>query len=262
MIAAVKFIPRLVSLGIVGLVLVSLNGKVTQAQRAEPNDGSIDLLSLGCSYSGQGKLITDERENISVDKQIFTPAFYFNYLDGDNNPSLLTCKLTPSEQPKTLQLMIGVQDYSADYEHEITFKVYLDGQETGFHLLSAGQGKILLFDVTKTNSVALEVKCSYGSYNYSCPPLYVLKASILPSPTSSLTNSNSTTSNNSENLDPSNNPGKTTNPPIEESSWGNSTVGSEEESESTNSSTGSNKDPLETINDTAETVDTIIDIFK
>jgi hypothetical protein len=258
MIAAVKFIPRFISLGIVGLVLFSLTGKVTQAQRAEPNDGSIPLFSPGCSTSGNGELVTDERQDISVDKQIFTPAFYFRYLHSDENPSLLTCKLTPSESPKTLQLVIGVQDYAMQQEHSITFKVYLDGQETASHVLSAGQGKTFLLDITKTSSVALEAICTLGGIgprqNY-CPDLYVLKASILPSPTSSLTNSNSTALNNTENIDPFNNTNKTVTHPIEESSWGNSTVGSEEETQNTNSSSDSN-------NNTVETINTIIDILK
>jgi hypothetical protein len=260
MIAAVKFIPKLVKFGIIGLVLVSLNGKVTQAQRAEQDDGLIDLLSLGCSTSGEGRLFTENREDVSVGKQIFTPAFFVGDLFSHNNPFLLTCKLTPSEQPKTLQLMIGVKDYAMQEEHEITFNVYLDGQTTASYKLVAGEGKTILLDVTKTNSVALEAICSLGGFSGTyCPVLYFLQASILPSPTSSLTNSNSTAFNNTENNDPFNNNGQTVNPPLEESSWGNSTVG-EEETESNNSNTSNNT--INDINETVDDIESIIDIFK
>jgi hypothetical protein len=257
MIEVVKFIPKLVKFGILGLVLVSLNGKVTQAQRSPEPDGSIDLLSLSCSSSGQGELVTDALEDVSVGKQIFTPIFLFNNVRYDYNPFLLTCKLDPSEQQRTLQLMFGIEDYAIQEQQEITITIYIDGQATASHVITAGEGKTLLLDLTKANSIAIEASCSLATSSGTwCTQVHFLKASILPSPTSSLNNSNSTAFNNSENLDPFNNTGKTANPPLEESSWGNSTVGSEEETESTNSSSDSNTD------DTVETINTIIDIFE
>ncbi len=202
MIEAVKFIPRLVKFGVLGLVLIGLNGKVTQAQRSQQDDGSIDLLSLGCSTTGDGRLETNDREDVSVGKNIFTPTFIFDRLRHNDNPFLLACKLQPSEQPRTFQLMLGIKDYAMQQDHEIAFKVYLDGQATASHTLTAGEGKTLLLDVTKTSTIALEAVCSFHEYkNYKCPNLYFLKASILPSPTSSQTNSNSTVFNNYENSD-------------------------------------------------------------
>lgn len=184
MIEADKFIPRLVKLGIIGLVLVGLNGKVTQAQRSEQSDGSIDLLSLGCTISGEGELVTNIREDVSIGKQIFTPAFIVNgvrYVKYGHEPFLLTCRLEPSEQKRTLQLMFGMKDHSTKGDPEITFVAYSDGQATASHILTPGQAKTLLIDVTKTSSIALEATCSFLTYRGSCTNLYFLKASILPS---------------------------------------------------------------------------------
>jgi hypothetical protein len=248
---------RSLEFGIFGLILVGLNATVTQAQRSEQPDGSIELLSLSCSSSGEGQLVSDDREDVSIGKQIFTPVFYFSSLYYEKNPTLLTCKLNPSEQPKTLQLTLGIQDYAMQAKHEITFNTYLDGRQTASHILSAGEGKTLLFDVTKTSNVALEAQCSFIESGSYCPYLYFLKASILPSPTSSLTNPNSTAFNNLENSE------RSVKPPLKQSSWGNSTVGEEETtnnstSSSSNSSSGGNSN----IEDTIEDVNTIINIFK
>lgn len=254
-----KFTRKLVQFGILGLVLVCLNGEIIHAQRSEQSDGSIDLLSLGCSSSGDGELLTDITKDISVGKQIFTPVFYFGKLVSGRNPYLLTCKNDLSGRSTTLQLIFGIKDYAIKYRHEVTVIVYLDGQSTASQTLTAGEGKTLLLDVTKTSSIALEAICSFHEQgrNRRCPALAVLKASILPSPSSSLINSNSAAFNNSENLDILNSTGKTVNSSLEESSWGNSTIGKEEkEASNTNSSNNSN------INDTIETINTIIDIIK
>ncbi|MEL6440645.1 MAG: hypothetical protein AAFQ80_15490 [Cyanobacteria bacterium J06621_8] len=256
---AIKFIPKLVKFGVLGLVLAGLNGGVTQAQRSQPSDGSIDLLSLGCSTSGQGKLVTDKRDDVSVGKRIFTPAFHFSNLRSTYNPSLITCKLNPSGQPQTMKLIVGIQDYAMEYRHEITFRTYLDGQPTASHVLSAGEGRTLLLDVSKTSSIALEAQCSFLESGYYCPSLYFLEASILPSPTSSLTNPNSTAFNETEKFNSYNdtdNP-QTETSAVEESSWGNSTVGREEKKGANgNRTTGGS------LEDTIEDVNSIINIFK
>lgn len=193
---AVKFIRRLVKFGILGLVLVGLNGEITQAQRSEQSDGSIDLLSLDCVSSGQGNLHTNNRVAVSIGKKILTPPFFINLLIPGQRPFLLTCRLNPSEQLKTFQLIVGIKDYAMEAQHEITFKVYLDGQETASHALTSGEERTLLLDVTKTNNIAIEAACSFVKKHRSCPSLLFIEASILPSPTSSLTNSNSTAFNN------------------------------------------------------------------
>lgn len=167
---------------------------------------------------------------------------------------MLTCKLTPNEQSKTLQLEFGIEDYAEDDAHEAIVTVYLDGQPTSSLGVSAGEGKTILVDVTKTNSLAMEAVCRGSS---SCPTINFFKADILPSPTSSYTDSNSTVFDNSNNSQQNKNPQPAQpSPPPQESAWGDSTVGEEAETTKPNPSGGGS------IKNTIEDVNTIIDIFK
>jgi hypothetical protein len=255
MLEVVKFISKLANLGVLSLVLVGFNGIVTQAQRS--NSEPIDLLLLNCPSTGDGSLNSTIEGDITIGRQNFTPKFYIDYLT--ETPFLYTCKLTPSEQSKTLQLEFGIEDYALSAAHQATVSVYLDGQLTASQAVSAGEGKTMLLDVTNNTNIALEMTCTSTS---SCPTLYFLQADILPSsspsppPTSSLTNPSSQAVDNSDS-NVVNSSDQKADPALKGSSWGNSTVGEEPATSGSNSSSGGSD-----INNTIDDVNTIIDIFK
>lgn len=128
------------------------------AQNTENLGQSIFLLSSNCATSGRGEIV-EEVQEISVGKKFFSSKFHIN--NGSNTePLLLTCSIDKTKQINTLLMNFAVKDYGVtinNISNKMVLKVFLDGREELVHSLSPGNEKRITVDVSKSESVALEV---------------------------------------------------------------------------------------------------------
>lgn len=147
-----KFIRKVAT---VGAICVVLGGSAWQVAHGQQRTTS--LFSTGCVRRGY---MDTSQEDISIGRQVFTEIFYFrNNSVGANTDLLLTCRIRPAgSQPrfKTLRLAFGIADDERAGK-PATVNVYLDGNMAISRTLSVGEKYLVILDVSRVSSVAIEI---------------------------------------------------------------------------------------------------------
>ncbi|EDX74181.1 hypothetical protein MC7420_4166 [Coleofasciculus chthonoplastes PCC 7420] len=146
------FFSRLLSTGMLSLMLGILGGQVAEAQRP------VHLLSTTC-VTTRGSSWRSESQDVAIGREVYTSVMYI-WDGGGFSCRLKTANSVPQYQ--TLNLGFGLQDGSRNSDDAV-LSVYLDGNQVGSRSISRGQAKIWVIDVTNARSVALEVTCPSGS---------------------------------------------------------------------------------------------------
>ncbi|MFB2919162.1 hypothetical protein [Aerosakkonema funiforme] len=147
-----KLIRKFAAIGAICLVFAGSAWQVAQGQQR-----TTSLFSTGCVQRGN---TGSSQSDISIGRQAFTEIFY---IYSDN--SLLTCRIRPAgSQPrfKTLRLAFGIGDDRRAGE-QATVNVYLDGNMAASRTLSVGEKSLLILDVSRVSSVAIEVPENSGT---------------------------------------------------------------------------------------------------
>ncbi|MBD1933067.1 MULTISPECIES: hypothetical protein [Cyanophyceae] len=151
----IKFIRKVAAVGAIYLAGTGIAGEVVQAKKPA------FLLSNTCVETS-GRWGTS-REEISVGKELFTSVMYMTsgYYGGDGQPSSMTCRIRPAGSAskfKTLRLAFGIADNAR--KGQVTVSVHLDGNQVASRTISSGEKELLLIDVSKASSLAVETSCS------------------------------------------------------------------------------------------------------
>ncbi len=148
MIGKMKLIRKIAAVGTICLVFAGSAWQAAQGQQR-----TTSLFSSSCVT--QGDMGSSQRD-ISIGRQVFTQIFYM-----DDEDSLITCRIRPAgSQPKfkTLRLAFGIADNrSANKPVPVNVNVYLDGNLAASRSLSVSEASLLILDVSKVSSVAIEI---------------------------------------------------------------------------------------------------------
>ncbi|MFB2970623.1 hypothetical protein ACE1CD_16770 [Aerosakkonema sp. BLCC-F183] len=160
-----KFIRKFAAIGAICLVFAGSAWQVAQGQQR-----TTSLFSTGCVR--RGSIMDSSQQDISIGRQVFTEIFYFrnNNGYGEKSDLLLTCRIRPAgSQPrfKTLRLAFGIADDQRANE-QATVNVYLDGNMATSRTLSVGEKSLVILDVSRVSSVAIET-----------PQIYSIKVSFV-----------------------------------------------------------------------------------
>lgn len=142
-----NLIRKVAAFGAMCLVLGGSAWQVAQGQQR-----TTSLFSTGCVRRGG---MDNSQRDISIGRQAFTEISYAYDLW---NP-LITCRIRPAgSQPrfKTLRLAFGIADDESGNK-PVDVNVYLDGNLAASRTLSVGEKSLLLLDVSKVSSVAIEI---------------------------------------------------------------------------------------------------------
>ena len=154
-----KLIRKLAAVGAMCLVFGGVAEQAAQGQQR-----TTSLFSSSCVQRGD---MGSSQRDISIGKQAFTEIFYLiNYDPQNRGGSLITCRIRPAgSQPrfKTLRLAFGITDDQVATP-PATVNVYLDGNLAASRTLSAGERSLLLLDVSRISSVAIEVPDGSNKY--------------------------------------------------------------------------------------------------
>lgn len=162
-----KFISKFAAIGTICLVFAGSAWQVAQGQQR-----TTSLFSTGCVRRGE---VNSSQQDISIGRQAFTEIFYI--YSGYN--SLITCRIRPAgSQPrfKTLRLAFGIAD-DIRANKPVDVNVYLDGNLAGSRTLSVGEKSLLLLDVSRVSSVAIEVP---NNNDYPYPKVSFVQALLEP----------------------------------------------------------------------------------
>lgn len=146
MIGKMKLIRKITAVGTICLVFAGSAWQVAQGQQR-----TTSLFSSGCVKQGG---MGNSQRDISIGRQVFTEIFYM--YDSD---SLITCRIRPAgSQPKfkTLRLAFGIADNSSANK-PVDVNVYLDGNLADSRSLSVSEASLIILDVSKVSSVAIEI---------------------------------------------------------------------------------------------------------
>ncbi|MFB2835680.1 hypothetical protein [Floridanema evergladense] len=141
-----KFIRKVAALGTICLIFAGSAWQVAQGQQRTTSLFSNDCVQRGRMGSSQ--------RDVSIGRVAFTEIFYMR-----NEGSLITCRIRPAgSQPrfKTLRLAFGIADNESSSK-PVDINVYLDGNLAASRSLSVGEKSLLLLDVSRVSSVAIEV---------------------------------------------------------------------------------------------------------
>ncbi|MCP2730994.1 hypothetical protein [Limnofasciculus baicalensis] len=141
-----KLIRKIAAVGTICLVFAGSAWQVAQGQQR-----TTSLFSSGCVTRGS---MGDSQRDISIGRQVFTEIFYMTDLD-----SLITCRIRPAgSQPKfkTLRLAFGIAD-NRSANKPVDVNVYLDGNLADSRSLSVSEASLIILDVSKVSSVAIEI---------------------------------------------------------------------------------------------------------
>jgi hypothetical protein len=141
----VKLIARIISASIISLVLGSSNVKNAQAQRAVP------IINLTCVSPGINSGWWVNRKDVAIGREIYTTQMFMRQDKSE------TCRISATST-ETLHLQFGIED-RAD-PTPLTVSVYLDGNEATSKMISAGQTREILLDVSRAKSFTIETTCS------------------------------------------------------------------------------------------------------
>lgn len=144
-IGKMNLIRKFAALGTICLVFAGSAWQIAQGQQR-----TTSLFSSSCVRKGN---IGSSQSEISIGREAFTEIFYMS------QTSLITCRIRPAgSQPKfkTLRLAFGINDNSND-TYTSTVKVYLDGNLAASRSLSVGEKSLIILDVSKVSSVAIEI---------------------------------------------------------------------------------------------------------
>lgn len=153
-IGKMNLIRKFAALGTICLVFAGSAWQIAQAQQR-----TTSLFSSSCVRKGDSDNIKSSQQDISIGRQVFTEIFVFRNIYMGTTDLLLTCRIRPAgSQPKfkTLRLAFGINDNSND-TYTSTVKVYLDGNLAASRSLSVGEKSLIILDVSKVSSVAIEI---------------------------------------------------------------------------------------------------------
>ncbi|MCT7952876.1 hypothetical protein NG798_24045 [Ancylothrix sp. C2] len=148
-----KLIRKFAAVGAMCLVFAGVAEQAAQGQQR-----TTSLFSSSCVKSGGW--MQSNQQDISIGRQAFTQIFIIG-----NSNSLITCRIRPAgSQPrfKTLRLAFGIAD-NRRANQPATVNVYLDGNLAASRTVSAGEKSLVILDVSRISSVAIEVPAD----NYS-----------------------------------------------------------------------------------------------
>ena len=140
-----KLIRKFVAVGAMCLAFAGVAGQIAQGQQR-----TTSLFSTGCVRRGS---VGNLQDNISIGREAFTRIFYID------NGGQITCRIRPAGSPprfKTLRLAFGITDSRAS-ELTVDVNIYLDGNLAASRTLSVGEKSLLILDVSRVSSVAIEV---------------------------------------------------------------------------------------------------------
>ncbi|MBD1933063.1 MULTISPECIES: hypothetical protein [Cyanophyceae] len=147
-----KLLRKIAASGTICLVFAGLAGQIAQAQQR-----TTSLFSSNCVQRG---LMKSSSRDVSINREVFTEIFAIS----DN--SLISCRIRPAGSApryKTLRLAFGSEDTKHGHK-PVEVKVYLDGNLAASRFISVGEKALLLLDVSKASSVAIEIPSNRDGY--------------------------------------------------------------------------------------------------
>ncbi|MFB2878498.1 hypothetical protein [Floridanema aerugineum] len=148
-----KLIRKFAAISTICLVFAGSDWQVAQGQQR-----TTSLFSTGC-VRRQG--MDSSQRDISIGRQAFTEISYAY----DTWSPLITCRIRPAGSQarfKTLRLAFGISD-DEKANKPVDINVYLDGNLAASRSLSVGEKSLLLLDVSKISSVAIEIPSNNDS---------------------------------------------------------------------------------------------------
>lgn len=148
-----KFIRKVAAIGTICLVFAGSTWQVAQGQQR-----TTSLFSNTCVGRG---MYGNQNDDVSIGKQLFTSIFYLGGIDflyGRSVSSSITCRIRPAGSAprfKTLRLAFGINDH-LDSSFATEINVYKDGNKAESRELYPGDKALLLLDVSRVSSVAIE----------------------------------------------------------------------------------------------------------
>ncbi|MBD2048984.1 hypothetical protein H6F78_25865 [Coleofasciculus sp. FACHB-64] len=165
-----KLLRKIAASGTICLAFAGLAGQLAQAQQR-----TTFLFSSSCVPRVR---IRSSLRDVSINREVFTEIFYIR----DN--SLISCRIRPAGSApryKTLRLAFGSDDTLQGYE-PVEVKVYLDGNLAASRLISPSEKALLLLDVSKASSVAIEIPDNHDGYSTGVSLIQALLEPISSSP--------------------------------------------------------------------------------
>lgn len=153
----INLIRKFAALSTMFLVFAGSAWQVAQGQQR-----TTSLFSSGCV---RGNGTNNSQRDISIGREAFTEIFVFKNFYSRTQDLLLTCRIRPAgSQPrfKTLRLAFGIAD--DEYAQKpVDVNVYLDGNLAASRTLSVGEKSLVILDVSRASSVAIEVPENSGT---------------------------------------------------------------------------------------------------
>lgn len=158
---------RLITTGFLSLILSSFATGITEAQDSNEKVSLLSLWTTQCNYTGGGTWEYPYSRYVSINNQLYNSIAT---AEVRRTTGAVVCKinLEETENPfETFRFTFGREDFEPG---KIMVIVYLDGVETAKYKLQSGDIHSVLFDVSDTEDIAIEVK---GSESYA--NLYIVQ---------------------------------------------------------------------------------------
>lgn len=144
-----KFLPQVAAISTASLILAGSAWQDAQAQQR-----TTSLFSANCIYSNHNLFRTGEMSDVVINREVFTS------IASAASGTSATCRIRPAGATPsfgTLRLAFGISDSNySGRGGSATLNVYLDGTLVASRTISGGQRALLVIDVSRASSVAIE----------------------------------------------------------------------------------------------------------
>lgn len=157
-----KLIRKFAAIGTICLVFAGSACQVAQGQQR-----TTSLFSTGCVERG---FASTDNTNISIGRELFTSIYK---MGAGSNPfneggSGVTCRIRPGGSPprfKTLRLAFGMADDERS-KGVLEVNIYVDGVQVESRSIGQGNKALVLLDVSRASSIAIEIPWDKNSFGY------------------------------------------------------------------------------------------------